>query len=566
MATVDSGTETLFSDESPCELVGSPSACLGEDAETQVPDLQSETLGPPNIQPYSGVLEKGKEVIRPIAFKPAVLTPAPRFGLSGERYGSTPILTRPGSNDLRQMPGNVHYSLDRKLRSLCPSVSSSPPMQMSSLTSLPHKLMNYDSLESVRKSPVSVVDGSLMNKSSYRLSGAGGGSLLDLTPSPSDSGVSELEAALRDRDSELAYLRQTMEHNEQVIFRVYQEKERVWERELRRLKNVHENRLRTNAQKTLKLEQLLMTQTYQLQQDKKRLYAEAQRANCANCQTERLKQEVCVLRGRLEETEWGLCQKTGEISLLKSQLKDFQSEQTAKGHELLQLKNEYRETRDLLDMCENDITNYKRQCNEKDEEIASLKKQIVNLSVQATDSAENKTISNKQDIDHEEIERLKVEIRELRQELSEVSMSEYEGLESGRIQRTKKVTDKKENDNQKDEEFRRQIESLKTELVDKKKEFEKERLIEEFRRQIESLKTELVDKKKEFEKERLIWAQEKEKVLRYQRQLQMNYVQMYRRTRALEDEVESLTIELELDKTGHKKKLSDSDLTQTIEL
>lgn len=41
---------------------------------------------------------QGKEVIRPIAFKPAVLTPAPRFGLSGERYGSTPILTRPGSN------------------------------------------------------------------------------------------------------------------------------------------------------------------------------------------------------------------------------------------------------------------------------------------------------------------------------------------------------------------------------------------------------------------------------------------------------------------------------------
>lgn len=45
--------------------------------------------------------------------------------------------------------------------------------------------------------------------------------LLD-TPSPSDSGISELEAALRDRDSELAYLRQTMEHNEKVIFRVHQ--------------------------------------------------------------------------------------------------------------------------------------------------------------------------------------------------------------------------------------------------------------------------------------------------------------------------------------------------------
>lgn len=144
---------------------------------------------------------------------------------------------------------------------------------------------------------------------------------MDLTPSPSDSGVSELEAALRDRDSELAYLRQTMEHNEQVIFRVYQEKERVWERELRRLKNVHESRLRASAQKALKLEQMLMMQTYQLQQEKKRLCGEVQKANS---QSERLRQEVNALRGRLEETEWGLCQKTGEISLLKSQLKDFQ--------------------------------------------------------------------------------------------------------------------------------------------------------------------------------------------------------------------------------------------------
>lgn len=42
----------------------------------------------------------------------------------------------------------------------------------------------------------------------------------DMTPSPSDSGISDLEAALKDRDSELSYLRQTMEHNEKVIFRI----------------------------------------------------------------------------------------------------------------------------------------------------------------------------------------------------------------------------------------------------------------------------------------------------------------------------------------------------------
>jgi hypothetical protein len=36
-------------------------------------------------------------VIRPIAFKPVAMTPAVRFTNNGERYGSTPILARPGS-------------------------------------------------------------------------------------------------------------------------------------------------------------------------------------------------------------------------------------------------------------------------------------------------------------------------------------------------------------------------------------------------------------------------------------------------------------------------------------
>lgn len=60
MATVDSGTETLFSDDSPCELISSPSAGYGEDIGRQYGGSSSEVNGiaPPNIQPYSGVLEK----------------------------------------------------------------------------------------------------------------------------------------------------------------------------------------------------------------------------------------------------------------------------------------------------------------------------------------------------------------------------------------------------------------------------------------------------------------------------------------------------------------------------
>ena len=40
------------------------------------------------------------------------------------------------------------------------------------------------------------------------------------TPSPSDSGVAELEAQLKEKDSEINTLKETMEQNEQVIFKV----------------------------------------------------------------------------------------------------------------------------------------------------------------------------------------------------------------------------------------------------------------------------------------------------------------------------------------------------------
>ncbi|KAK6178199.1 hypothetical protein SNE40_013009 [Patella caerulea] len=48
-----------------------------------------------------------------------------------------------------------------------------------------------------------------------------------------------------------------------------------------------------------------------------------------------------------------------------------------------------------------------------------------------------------------------------------------------------------------------------------------------------------------FDREREQWLIEKNKVIRYQKQLQLNYVQMFRKNRMLEAEVEQLTLELE---------------------
>ena len=64
-------------------------------------------------------------------------------------------------------------------------------------------------------------------------------------------------------------------------------------------------------------------------------------------------------------------------------------------------------------------------------------------------------------------------------------------------------------------------------------------------RQIDTLREQLQAAEALVESERMQWLEEKNKVIRYQKQLQLNYVQMQRKNMTLEAEVEQLTLELE---------------------
>lgn len=71
----------------------------------------------------------------------------------------------------------------------------------------------------------------------------------------------------------------------------------------------------------------------------------------------------------------------------------------------------------------------------------------------------------------------------------------------------------------------------------------------------------MIDKWKQerlsWEKERNTWANEKEKVLCYQKQLQLSYIEMFRRNRTLEAEIENLSLGYDLtSKSNGKKQLS----------
>ncbi|XP_050079443.1 uncharacterized protein LOC126567256 [Anopheles maculipalpis] len=445
---------------------------------------------PPKIQSCSGILGKGKQVIRPIAFKPVPYKcNTPNYGapLGGrltelsDRYGSTPSLGptmslqykfgsttdlhhlqqqqqhgSSGSNGATPIasvgPCSSNGSMGSSFGTIGGSIMSnsyhqhyhhqySTLMRKGSST-IPFK--TYDSLESILKLPDSMV-ASYPNPSHglYHQQ-----EVLDMAPSPSDSGISELEAALRDRDSELAYLRQTMEHNEQVIFKVHQDKEKHWEQELNRLKAIHESRLRAGAQKVHKLEQLLMMQTFQLRQDKKRLQEDNARLQTgmahAKDQTEQHKSEleqlqlsakelkdqngdlldeiqmlrriISDLKERLEESEWNLCQKNGEVALMKTQLKDAQAEISTKDHEIVQLKADMK------------LQNY---------DDISLKKSEIKkeLDFDLEISQLNRIVIFKDQI----IVLMNNEIQKLRKELSDISILRgYEGAPTGRYTRYKK--------------------------------------------------------------------------------------------------------------------------------
>ncbi|KAI5706415.1 hypothetical protein M8J75_007956 [Diaphorina citri] len=564
MARMDSGNETLFSeDSSPCEAA-SPSSGLGSGGSASaVPDAT-----PPKL---SATLSKGKVVLRPVAFKPVSM----RFSNHGERYGSTPILARPGSqmtcygssSDIRQ--GNFS-SMDRKMASASPLTMSSLPFSPSRSR---HRI-GYDSFENVNTSSLpsqflsdrprsggtlerpksgtlerpksgtlerpksgtlerpksgtlerpksgtlerpksgilerprsGTLDRPSSKASSFRLvepssSTLSSASCANLARASSSELVCELEAALRERDYELTYLRQTMEHNEQVIFRVYQDKERAWEREMKRLKALHESRLRTGAQKSQKLEQMLMMQSYQLQEDKKRMRDETDRTSQ---ETKKLNLDLDTLRSRLEETEWNLCQKSGELALLKSKLKDTQGDQTFKSHELIQLRTEIRDLRRELDEKNLEISNLKREMNE---------------------------IRDQHDAEETE---LKLIIQQLQHKMSQKYLDESHFPLS---KPTSPSSDYHSLDN---------ISSSSP--VSHISKFDYEKLKEE----LSELNMKLYREQSLFQREKITWAEEKEKVLKYQRQLQLNYVQMLRRSKHLENQLENLSLELDLNRRTKK--------------
>ncbi|XP_042080731.1 leucine zipper putative tumor suppressor 2a [Haplochromis burtoni] len=563
---------------------------------------------PPKLIPVSGQLEKNMEkvLIRPTAFKPVVpknrhsvqyLSPRPGASTLSEASLNL-LLPHGGSSSASGTSGNGGSSSSNS-EGKCNSYTggrnarSSQSCSMSdsgrnSLSSLPtHSSTGYSLAPSEGSSAGSGSGGQLEPVSgiSRNTSGGGGshghsnsdsgrsssskstgsGSLSGRGQPLSDSGscghspppvegyeavVRELEEKLRERDLELQQLRENLDENEAAICQVYEEKQRRCEREMEELRQSCATKMKQASQKAQRAQQVLQLQVFQLQQEKKKLQEdfssllqdrETLERRCATIQREQTQ-----LGPRLEETKWEVCQKSGEISLLKQQLKEIQSELSQKAGDIVVLKAQLREARSELQAS---------QVRSQEAQTA-LRTRSLELEV-----CENELQRRKSEAEllREKVSRLEEETARLRDALTGHSGPALPGnaamkgqcmsltLQQGRVVAGRGGPSPSVYRN-----------GEETHLVwggesdEAKAQRQNAETVLGLRQQVDRLKAELMYERRtgeeqlsRFDEERRVWQEEKEKVIHYQKQLQQNYIQMYRRNRDLERVMRELSLELE---------------------
>lgn len=193
-----------------------------------------------------------------------------------------------------------------------------------------------------------------------------------------------------------------------------------------------------------------------------------------------------------------MCQKSGEISLLKQQLKESQTELNSKTNEVLNLKAQLKDVRakmELLDMKIQDLED-------------SLRAKAMELEVCENELQRKK---NESELLREKVNLLEQEIAELRTELTILREQMKCGAASAGLEGS--MTEEAQA-------LWREVEKLKAELGE----------AQDSNQQMTA----------GFQQERQTWKEEKEKVIHYQKQLQQSYLHMYKRNQNLEKMLQQL--------------------------
>ena len=118
-------------------------------------------------------------------------------------------------------------------------------------------------------------------------------------------------------------------------------------------------------------------------------------------QIQQLKSQCEQVQGRLDETSWTLCQKSGEMALVKSQLKEAQNDQGQRCQELAKLK---------------------AQLKESQQEAAAAAKQLDRRSISSPVLSRKLTLNSSSPADHQS-DSIKLELQRLQRRLVDQQQS-----------------------------------------------------------------------------------------------------------------------------------------------
>uniref|UniRef100_A0A8C9Y666 Leucine zipper tumor suppressor 1 n=1 Tax=Sander lucioperca TaxID=283035 RepID=A0A8C9Y666_SANLU len=285
------------------------------------------------------------------------------------------------------------------------------------------------------------------------------------------------------------------EDKETDTCQLFEERQRYCAEEMEGLKERCSTKLRQVSQMAAKTQQALQLQVSQLQVEKERLQEDVlkltREKDLVGLRLRTYATESTQLAPTLEETQWEVCQKTGEISLLKQQLRDCQADVNHKLNEMVSLRVSLKENTAKMEMLE-------RQNKDQENKLHS---RTIEVEVCQNELQRKK---NEADLLREKVGKLEKDIQGMKQDLAMAKeRSEHISTES----------------------LQREVERLKRQLGEEKDAQE---------RQANS-----------FEQERKTWNKEKDRVIKYQKQLQINYLQMHKKNQDLERILKELTAELE---------------------
>ncbi|XP_020506607.1 leucine zipper putative tumor suppressor 1 [Labrus bergylta] len=345
-----------------------------------------------------------------------------------------------------------------------------------------------------------------------------------------ESLIEHLEQRLLEQETELQQLQVNFDEKEADTCQLFEEKQKYCVEEMEVLKQRCSTKLRQVSQMAAKTQQTLQLQVNQLKVEKERLQEDVSKLTREKDLMElRLRcyeTQSTQLTPTLEETQWEVCQKTGEISLLKQQLRDCQTDVSHKLNEIVNLRALLRENAAKMETLE-------KLSKEHEDKLYS---RTIEAEVCQNELQRKK---NEADLLREKVGKLETDIEGMKQDLA---LAKEQRLQHSAQQEACAQTQALE----------RLIQGPDYPTEGQGQENSGQNSTELLQREVERLKQQLSKEKdaqerqaNSFEQERLTWNKEKDRVIKYQKQLQINYLQMHKKNRDLERILKELTAELE---------------------